>query len=126
MDDSIINDRNLKQKWNEKYSKLVNFKENKFSWEGIHNESEFKEFMAKNKFNPPDVKPPQTEFDFSDDVNEYLLKLGIKEDKNSNKLKAIGMYDPDKNLKDLLYKGVSREHEGRYMYLKERKKENVI
>lgn len=121
----MINDRNIKQKWNEKYEKLLNFKETKFTWEGVHNESEFKEFIEKNKFHPPEIKSPDTKYDFSNEVNEYLLKLGIKENKNSAKLKPIGMYEPDKELKELLYNGVSREHEGRYLYLKERKKLNV-
>ena len=125
MDDTLKNDRNQKQKWNQKYEKLKDFEENKFTVEGIHNQSQFDQFIAKNKFIEPEIKPSNTKHDFSEEVNEYLLKLGIKEDKASTQLKPIGMYEPENDLKSLLYKGVSREHEGRYQYLKERRKQAV-
>ena len=126
MDDTLLNDVRQKQNWNKKYEKLIDFKENKFTTAGIGEQCKFDDFLAKHKFNEPVVKGPDPLPDFSDDVNEYLLKLGIKDTKTSTKIKPIGMYEPSKEVRDLLYKGVSREHEGRYHYLKERQKEAVI
>ena len=126
MDDSMLNDRRQKQKWNEKYEKLIDFKENKLTTAGINDQVKFEEFIARNKFVEPVIKGPEQKPDFSDDVNEYLLKLGIKDTKASTKIKPIGMYDPPREVRDLLYKGVSKEHEGRYLYLKERQKEAVM
>jgi hypothetical protein len=126
MDDSLLNDKRQKQKWNEKYGKLIDFKENKFTTAGIIDQVQFDEFIDKNKFHVPVIKGPESKPDFSNDVNEYLLKLGIKDTKASTKIKPIGMYDPPKEVRDLIYKGVSKEHEGRYLYLKERQKEAVL
>ncbi len=54
-------------------------------------------------------------------MNEYLEKLGIK-DENSESLRTFTMYDQDPTEKSYLYKGISRDKEGRYKYLNERKK----
>ena len=40
-------------------------------------------------------------------------------------MNAIDMYPAEKELKELIYKGVSKEDEGRLLYLKERKKQAV-
>jgi hypothetical protein len=125
MDDSELKDRVIKQNWEKKYENLIDFRENKFTWLGMHNQSEQEQFLARNKFIQPSIKGPDRKADFTEDVNEYLLKLGIKDYKNPNKMNAIDMYPAEKELKELIYKGVSKEDEGRLLYLKERKKQAV-
>jgi hypothetical protein len=116
----IEKELSLKLKWNERFSELKDYKASKQDWTGKVNEIEFNEFVMKNKYRQPEIKAPPKKPDFSDEVNEYLLKLGIK-DPNTNKLNAICMYEPDKEEKNFIYKGISHDHEGRFKYLRARK-----
>ena len=111
----------LKLKWNDRYAVLKDYEPSKVDWTGKVNEIHFNEFCERNKYKEPVISGiPKRKHDFRGEVNDYLVKLGIKEP-NSNKMNAICMYEPENNEKKLIYKGISHDHEGRYEYLKARK-----
>jgi hypothetical protein len=119
--DSVEKETSLKLKWNDRYSDLKNYEPSKMDWQGKVNEIHFNEFCEKNKFREPVIKIIPKKQNFEDDINEYLVKLGIKSDKNSSKLNAVNMYEPDTNERKFIYKGISHDHEGRFKYLQARK-----
>lgn len=89
-------------------------------WKGKYDRLEFDNFIEGNKFRKPQIhEPNKKRTDYSREVNEYLEKLGIK-DLTSRKIKPMLMYESKE--KELIYDGISRDHEGRYKYLNERKK----
>ena len=110
----------LKLKWNNRFSGLKEYKASKQDWTGKVNEIEYNEFIERNKFVRPEIKAPPKQPDFTEEVNEYLMKLGIKEP-NSKRFNAICMYKPENSEKKFIYNGISHDHEGRYKYLKARK-----
>lgn len=69
----------------------------------------------------PEINLIQKKIDYKQEVNEYLIKLGVK-DENSNTYRTKTMYEQDGNEISYLYNGISRDKEGRYKYLNERKK----
>lgn len=107
-----INRERMKEKFGNKSD--IGFKE-------MYETIQFEDFLNKRKFKVPEIKliPKKTSYD--KDVNEYLIKLGVK-DKHSESLRASDMYDQDRKEKDLIYNGISKDHEGRYKYLSERKR----
>ncbi len=121
-DDHIRREAELSQKWKKSFDKISSKFPNSENtgWRGKYDRLEFENFIESNKFRRPQIhEPNKKRTDYSREVNEYLEKLGIKEH-NSRKLKPILMYESKE--KELIYEGVSKDHEGRYKYLNERKK----
>ncbi len=69
----------------------------------------------------PEIKLIPKKTDYNHEVNEYLVKLGTK-DENSKNLRTSTMYKQDPSEISYLYNGISRDKEGRYKYLNARKK----
>ena len=72
------------------------------------------------KLNEPRDHTPRSNRNTAEKDN-FLKSLGLAEP-NPNPLNLITMYDPPKDEKSWIYNGISRDHEGRYKYLAERRK----
>lgn len=121
--DTIEKETEARLKWNMKYDRMkekfadqtdIGFKE---MYEAI----QFEDYLNKNRFKVPEIKLVPKKNNYNREVNEYLLKLGVK-DKKTGDLKPVEMYPQSEDEKELIYNGISRDHEGRYKYLTERKK----
>ena len=123
-DDHIKKENNIRLKWNKSYDRISNMFPNSenLGWRAKFDHFEHENFVDVNKFRRPQIHQPNKKqrADYSREVNEYLEKLGIKEEK-SRQLKPITMYEPTKEENKILYDGISKDNEGRYRYLNERK-----
>ena len=102
--DRLHKDKVVKANWNEKYERLKDHSDAEVTWQGAYDKIEFDEFMKKHQFKETTIPVAERKPDFSQDVNEYLIKLGVK-DKKTKKLTPIFMYEAEKEEKDLIYKG---------------------
>lgn len=122
--DTIQKEVDAKLKWHEKNKRIKEkfpIDDGELSWRGQYERINFEDYMKKHKFRVPEIKQLPKKADYSGDVNEYLEKLGLKDEKSA-RVAPITMYDTPREEKDLIYAGISRDHEGRYKYLTERKK----
>lgn len=122
-DEFIEKENELRLKWNKSYDKITTMFPNpeELGWKGKYDYLEYEKYMNKHKFRLPQLPEKPKKADYTKEINEYLVKLGVKDEK-SLKLLPITMYEQKKEEKDLIYNGISRDHEGRYKYLHERKK----
>ncbi len=125
-DDITNKEKDMRIKWNYKYQSAndKSTSDEYDNWKAKIRAAELDEFLNRMKFRPPPDVPDHRyrKPDNSKDINEYLTKLGIKDTKDSSKVKPIFMYDVDKKEKESIYNGISRDLEGRFKYLNERKK----
>ena len=138
LNEQIGRENELRIKWNLRYdnkltsdsvmdfnstskSLSIDRQDGSINWRTKLNELEKERYMQRNRFKIPEIKLIPKKSDYKEEVNEYLTKLGVK-DENSNSLRTFTMYEQDPLEKSYLYSGISRDKEGRYKYLSERKK----
>lgn len=121
--DTIEKETEARLRWNIKRDRMKEkFGDKKeLSFKEMYEAIQFEDLLNRRRFKIPEIKliPKKTSYD--KDVNEYLVKLGVMEN-NSKVLRTADMYDQDFKQKDLIYNGISKDHEGRFKYLRERKK----
>jgi hypothetical protein len=123
MDERIAKERQNRLHWNKVFAKIEDDpNHDEYSWQ-VNFERQFAAAASQQHvFKPPEIKfLPRASLNKVDPkrFEKYFDEMGIT-DPHTYRLRVVQMHEPSPADKELIYHGLSNEHEGRYKYLKKR------
>jgi hypothetical protein len=131
LDERIFKERDSRLRWNKRFAKIKEDPDHaEYSWR-VNFERQYEESLKQMPYKPPEVHfKPRAKLDKIDPkrFESSLRQMGVDttapDVPQTYRLKVAQMYAPDEKDKELIFHGLSKEHEGRYQYLKRRTEYN--